>query len=187
MFYSATTNGFYDTNLHSWLPDDAVEITEERHQELLALQSSGYEIIDSGDGTPTTRPSAPDDFHKWNGSAWVADSTKKQEAITKAEAKIDEATHTAILNGFSHGGHSFHMTEIRQFNHHVNFGLRDFLTYPYPVKSNDGYLDIANADDYATFFLAGATHKETAIRNGQAQKDALPAMTTAEIIAFINS
>lgn len=38
IFYSSITNSFYDDAIHETMPEDAVEITQERHQELLAGQ-----------------------------------------------------------------------------------------------------------------------------------------------------
>lgn len=53
MFYSATTKGFYDVNIHGDnIPDGAVEITEERHAELLDGQSNGQQIVPDENGYP---------------------------------------------------------------------------------------------------------------------------------------
>lgn len=50
MFYSPQTAGFYDPAIHGAnIPSDAVEITRELHQALLAGQSVGY-VIGSGAG-----------------------------------------------------------------------------------------------------------------------------------------
>lgn len=36
MFYSAKNGGFYTRNIHSNIPADAIEITDQYHAELLA-------------------------------------------------------------------------------------------------------------------------------------------------------
>ena len=60
IFYSATTGGFYDTDIHTSAPDDAVEITVEQHQALLAGQSEGKRIMADLQGRPVLRdPPAP--------------------------------------------------------------------------------------------------------------------------------
>lgn len=53
MFYSPSNQGFFDPSLHgNKIPDDAVEITEERHEELMGAQANGKEIVPGEDGFP---------------------------------------------------------------------------------------------------------------------------------------
>lgn len=53
MHYSKTTNSFYDKDIHGdAMPDDAVEISKERHQELMAGQSEGKVIAADDRGQP---------------------------------------------------------------------------------------------------------------------------------------
>jgi hypothetical protein len=52
MFASKSARGFYDVAIHTTMPDDVVEITAERHQELLAGESEGRIITWGGDGYP---------------------------------------------------------------------------------------------------------------------------------------
>ena len=53
MFYSKTTGGFYDSEIHgSSMPEDVVEISKEAHAELLAAQASGKAIVGDKDGLP---------------------------------------------------------------------------------------------------------------------------------------
>lgn len=45
MFYSASTNGFYDTEIHGdKMPEDVIEITKDEHKALLDGQSKGKVI-----------------------------------------------------------------------------------------------------------------------------------------------
>ncbi|MFI7864491.1 phage tail protein [Ectopseudomonas khazarica] len=48
---SRTTGGFYDPKAHKDIPEDAVEITDEKYRELLTGQSSGQVIV-WADGIP---------------------------------------------------------------------------------------------------------------------------------------
>ena len=60
MFYSKTTGGFYDTDIHgSAIPEDAVEISIEAHAELLAAQTAGKVIVGDKDGLPQAVDPAP--------------------------------------------------------------------------------------------------------------------------------
>lgn len=53
MFYSKTTNGFYDAALHGRaMPADAVEISEATYNALLAGQATGQEIRADASGMP---------------------------------------------------------------------------------------------------------------------------------------
>ena len=53
MFFSKLTNGFYLTEFHGTnMPEDVVEITKERHIELLAGQEAGLVISSDENGDP---------------------------------------------------------------------------------------------------------------------------------------
>lgn len=53
IYYSKTTNGFYDSAINKILPEDAAEISKETHAALMAAQSEGMQIIaDSKTGEP---------------------------------------------------------------------------------------------------------------------------------------
>ena len=52
MFYSKTTNGFYDPEINSSLPDDAVEISLEEWETLLNGQANGKLIKADSKGRP---------------------------------------------------------------------------------------------------------------------------------------
>jgi len=52
--FSPSTGGFYDTGLHTTIPDDAVPITPARHAELIKAQANGAAIVPSpSTGRPT--------------------------------------------------------------------------------------------------------------------------------------
>ena len=53
IYYSKTTNGFYDSAINKVLPEDAAEISKELHVSLMAEQSVGKQITaDSKTGLP---------------------------------------------------------------------------------------------------------------------------------------
>ncbi|WP_311270843.1 hypothetical protein [Sphingobium sp. WCS2017Hpa-17] len=55
IFYSASTPGFFDDQIHATLPADAVPVTDEQHQQLLTAQSEGAAIGADSDGNPRAR------------------------------------------------------------------------------------------------------------------------------------
>ena len=52
VFFSAAKGGFYIDTVHDCIPDDAVEISAERHAELLRDQAAGGRISADADGRP---------------------------------------------------------------------------------------------------------------------------------------
>lgn len=53
MFYAKSTGGFYDRSVHGDnIPADAVEVSSEQHQALLAAQASGQVITSDAAGNP---------------------------------------------------------------------------------------------------------------------------------------
>lgn len=60
MKFSATTNGFYDADIHGEnIPDDAVEITAEEYAALFEDQSLGKCIQSDSDGLPVAVDHVP--------------------------------------------------------------------------------------------------------------------------------
>ena len=73
IYYSKTNQAFYDSAIHSRLPEDAVEISHEQHAALLAGQSQGQVIMPGKDGKPVLAPLAPCPSSTWDGEQWHLD------------------------------------------------------------------------------------------------------------------
>ena len=59
-FYSASTGGFYTSEIHGDnIPADAVEITEQQWKDLLDGQSNGKVIMPDANGYPTLQDPPP--------------------------------------------------------------------------------------------------------------------------------
>lgn len=56
IYYSKSARGFFmeGINPEEQMPSDCVEITEQRHEELMQAQASGLEIVGDAGGKPTT-------------------------------------------------------------------------------------------------------------------------------------
>lgn len=101
MFYSKTTNAFYDKDINGdGIPTDAVEITVQRHQELLQGQTEGKRITSDERGFPTlAEPLAPtpEEIVRQNNNkfrAYLAQTdwyvTRKTETGAEIPADVSE-------------------------------------------------------------------------------------------------
>jgi hypothetical protein len=52
LYFAASTNGFYDSEIHSTMPDDAVQITREKYTELMTGQSEGNPVSSDSNSNP---------------------------------------------------------------------------------------------------------------------------------------
>lgn len=59
--YSPTTKGFYVQEIHgNKIPLDVVQVTKERHEELMQGQSEGLEITEDENGLPVLKTPQPE-------------------------------------------------------------------------------------------------------------------------------
>lgn len=96
LFYSASTGGFYDDEIHGEnIPSDAVEISQEDHSALLEGQTSGKVIVANNDGFPELAdPKPPTDDELIN-------RCKAEAKRRLAESDFSElpSVRAAITNG----------------------------------------------------------------------------------------
>lgn len=87
LYYSQSNGGFYDSAIHSRLPEDAVAISPEQHAALLAGQSAGQVIMLGKDGKPVLTSKAPSHLHQWNGKEWTLDKAAASSCWLKPSTK----------------------------------------------------------------------------------------------------
>ena len=102
IYYSKTNQAFYDSNIHSRLPEDAVEISQEQHAALLAGQSSGQVIMPGKDGKPVLAPKAPSHLHQWNGKEWMLDKAAASQLLAEAIDKGTDAINNMVDGAYRH-------------------------------------------------------------------------------------
>ena len=73
IYYSKSNQAFYDDQIHSRLPEDAVEISPEQHTALLSGQSAGQVIMPGKDGKPVLAEQPPCPSSTWDGEQWHID------------------------------------------------------------------------------------------------------------------
>ena len=92
-FYSASTRGFYNDNLHPQRPSDAIEIEGAYRVELLEAQSNGAAIEPDNNGVPQavmpTPPTEAEVLAAWRATAEV--SRFQAFAALYADGKLDDA------------------------------------------------------------------------------------------------
>ena len=102
MYYSKTTGGFYDRNLHSDLPGDAVEISPEVYTALLAGQSNGQVIMPGKDGKPVLTSKAPSHLHRWDGKEWSLDKAAASQLLAEAIDNGTKAINDLVDEAYHH-------------------------------------------------------------------------------------
>ena len=102
IFYSKTTGGFYDNQIHNVLPEDAVEITAEYHATLLAGQSSGQVIMPGKDG-PVLAPLAPCPSSTWDGEQWHLDPECAAKLKAEQQKEVWERIKDKRYDNLRHG------------------------------------------------------------------------------------
>jgi len=98
MFFSATTNGFYVSGIHTseQIPADAVEISEAQHAELMLGQENGLMIIGGPDGyprlveRPLPKPPTRDQQKAARRLAYASESDPLFFMSQRGEATVEE-------------------------------------------------------------------------------------------------
>lgn len=102
IYYSKTNQAFYDNQIHTALPEDAVEITAEYHATLLAGQAQGKTIMQGKDGKPVLAPLAPSHLHQWNGKEWVLDKAAASQLLAEAIDQGTDAINNLVDEAYRH-------------------------------------------------------------------------------------
>ena len=100
LYYSQSTGGFYDDQIHSRLPEDAVAISTEQHTALLAGQAQGQVIMPNKDSKPVLTLPAPSHLHQWNGKEWTLDKAATSQLLAEAIDKGTDAINDAVEQAY---------------------------------------------------------------------------------------
>ena len=102
LYYSQSTGGFYDSDIHTRLPEDAVAISPEQHATLLSGQSAGQVIMPGKNGKPVLTLPAPSHLHQWNGKEWTLDKAATSQLLAESIDKGTEAINDAVEQAYHH-------------------------------------------------------------------------------------
>lgn len=171
LYYSASTGGFYDSDIHDVMPGDTVSLTSDRRAELLAGQAAGLRIVAGAGGAPELQ--APED-------------APLDELRARKIAEIEQARDAAIAGGFDFDGTRFDSDakSIQRINGAITLSLlnpafeTDWIAF-------DNSLVRLNAAQLAGLGAAAGQHEAAQIFKARQLKDQALAATTREQLAAI--
>lgn len=103
IYYAKSTGGFYDDAIHNKLPEDAVEITAEQHQQMLAGQSNGQVIMPGKDGKPVLAEQPPCPSSTWDGEQWQIDPECAARLKAEQQEEMWERIKAKRYDNLRHG------------------------------------------------------------------------------------
>lgn len=103
IYYSKSNQAFYDSTIHSRLPEDAVAISHEQHAALLAGQSSGQVIMPGKNGKPVLADPAPCPSSTWDGEQWRIDPECAAKLKAKQQEEVWERIKDKRYDNLRHG------------------------------------------------------------------------------------
>lgn len=103
LYYSQSTGGFYDDQIHSRLPEDAVAISPEQHAALLSGQSAGQVIMPGKDGKPVLAEQPPCPSSTWDGEQWHIDPECAARLKAEQQDEVWERIKAKRYDNLRHG------------------------------------------------------------------------------------
>ena len=103
IYFSKSNQAFFDDQIHSWLPEDAVEISPEQHAALLAGQSQGQVIMPGKDGKPVLAEQPPCPSSTWDGTQWHIDPECAARLKAEQQEEMWERIKAKRYDNLRHG------------------------------------------------------------------------------------
>ena len=142
LYYSQSSGGFYDSTIHTRLPEDAVAISPEQHAALLAGQSQGQVIMPGRDGKPVLADPAPCPSSTWDGEQWHIDPECAAQLKAAQQAEMWERIKDKRADNLRHGvyvksaGKWFH-TDDNSRTQYIALAVMPRLPEKLPWKTMD--------------------------------------------------
>lgn len=106
---------------------------------------------------------------------YVAPKQPLNVLIQQSDEAINAETDMKILNEFEYNGERFYLTTENQINFGNMYIIRDVLQYPTTVKTQEGFLELKNAEEVSDFYMQAVAFVKSCIEEGWAQKSAAEA------------
>ncbi|MFC3113898.1 phage tail protein [Rodentibacter caecimuris] len=81
-------DGFFNDDFGGFVPEGAIEISEEKYIELLEGQEQGKQIISDKQGTPVLLEPQPSPAHELKDGEWIISKTKITALITQRKTTL---------------------------------------------------------------------------------------------------
>lgn len=80
---------FYQNGFYTEPKENAVELSDEQHRQLMIAQTQGKQIIADGTGRPIAVEPSPSQYHQWNDESQTWEiNTQNQSALLAEQRKI---------------------------------------------------------------------------------------------------
>ena len=103
---------------------------------------------------------------------YVAPERTIESLIADSERSINNDTDRKILNDFVWRGNKFYLTLENQTNFANMFVAKEFLNYPVTVKTQDGFIELADQSEVTEFYLFGINFVKQCLEDGWQRKAA---------------
>lgn len=101
---------------------------------------------------------------------YVAPKQPLSVLIEQSDEAINAVTDMKILNEFEYNGERFYLTTENQINFGNMYIIRDVLQYPTTVKTQEGFLELKDAEEVSDFYMQAVAFVKSCIEEGWAQK-----------------
>ena len=142
LYYSQSSGGFYDSDIHTRLPEDAIAISPEQHAALLAGQSAGQVIMPGKDGKPVLAEQPPCPSSTWDGKQWHIDPECAARLKAEQQDEMWERIKAKRADNLRHGvyvksaGKWFH-TDDNSRTQYIALAVMPRLPEKLPWKTMD--------------------------------------------------
>lgn len=101
---------------------------------------------------------------------YVAPERSVESLIADSDRNINRETDNKILNDFTWRDNKFYLTMENQTNFANMFVAKEFLSYPVTVKTQDGFIELADQSEVTEFYLAGINFVKQCLEEGWTRK-----------------
>ncbi len=101
---------------------------------------------------------------------YVAPKQPLSVLIEQSDEAINGVTDVKILNEFEYNGERFYLTTENQINFGNMYIIRDVLQYPITVKTQEGFLELKNAEEVSDFYMQAVAFVKNCIEEGWQEK-----------------
>lgn len=132
----------------------------------------------------------PSPYHKWNGTEWIPDASKRQEILAKLTKLFNKETETLIHDSeitFENvnGAITLKCDETNQKNFTAAYTARDILEFPFNIWEGDQELELQAENELKQVCSLIFSTVEGVRRTRKEIRDTFKDKTTSELIELL--